>query len=140
MVTLSAPPLREHREDIPVLIGHFLEKHRSDTQSIDTISQETLDILMNYSFPGNVRELENISQRALALARGTVFSPDLLPEEIRNIARNKPLRTLEEVERDHIGKVMLATNGNKTQAAKILGIDRVSLWRKMKRLGLDKEN
>ena len=140
VVTLSAPPLREHREDIPVLIGHFLEKHRSDTQSIDTISQETLDILMNYSFPGNVRELENISQRALALARGTVFSPDLLPEEIRNIARNKPLRTLEEVERDHIGKVMLATNGNKTQAAKILGIDRVSLWRKMKRLGLDKEN
>ncbi|WP_320173378.1 sigma-54 dependent transcriptional regulator [Maridesulfovibrio sp.] len=140
VVTLSAPPLREHREDIPVLIGHFLEKHRTETQSIDTISQETLDILMNYSFPGNVRELENISQRALALARGTVFSPDLLPEEIRNIDRSKPLRTLEEVERDHIGKVMLATNGNKTQAAKILGIDRVSLWRKMKRLGLEKEN
>lgn len=140
VVTLSAPPLREHREDIPVLIGHFLEKHRTETQSIDSISQETLDILMNYSFPGNVRELENISQRALALARGTVFSPDLLPEEIRNIDRNKPLRTLEEVERDHIEKVMLATNGNKTQAAKILGIDRVSLWRKMKRLGLDKED
>ena len=140
VVTLSAPPLREHREDIPVLIGHFLEKHRTETQSIDTISQETLDILMNYSFPGNVRELENISQRALALARGTVFSPDLLPEEIRNIDRNKPLRTLEEVERDHIEKVMLATNGNKTQAAKILGIDRVSLWRKVKRLGLAKED
>ncbi|MFW5501410.1 MULTISPECIES: sigma-54-dependent transcriptional regulator [unclassified Maridesulfovibrio] len=140
VVTLSAPPLREHREDIPVLIGHFLEKHRTETQSIDTISQETLDILMNYAFPGNVRELENISQRALALARGTVFSPDLLPEEIRNIDRNKPLRTLEEVERDHIEKVMLATNGNKTQAAKILGIDRVSLWRKMKRLGLEKDN
>nr|WP_041722056.1 sigma-54 dependent transcriptional regulator [Maridesulfovibrio salexigens] len=140
VVTLSAPPLRDHREDIPVLIGHFLEKHRTETQSIDTISQETLDILMNYSFPGNVRELENISQRALALARGTVFSPDLLPEEIRNIDRNKPLRTLEEVERDHIEKVMLATNGNKTQAAKILGIDRVSLWRKMKRLGLEKDN
>ncbi|WP_419781189.1 sigma-54-dependent transcriptional regulator [Maridesulfovibrio sp.] len=140
VVTLSAPPLREHREDIPVLIGHFLEKHRTETQSIDSISQETLDILMNYSFPGNVRELENISQRALALARGTVFSPDLLPEEIRNIDRNKPLRTLEEVERDHIEKVVLATNGNKTQASKILGIDRVSLWRKMKRLDLDKSN
>ncbi|WP_421899489.1 sigma-54-dependent transcriptional regulator [Maridesulfovibrio sp.] len=138
VVTLSAPPLREHREDIPVLIGHFLEKHRTETQSIETISQETLDILMNYSFPGNVRELENISQRALALARGTIFSPDLLPEEIRNIDRSKPLRTLEEVERDHIEKVMLATNGNKTQAAKILGIDRVSLWRKIKRHGLEK--
>ncbi|WP_432734873.1 sigma-54-dependent transcriptional regulator [Maridesulfovibrio sp. FT414] len=139
VVTLTAPPLREHREDIPVLIGHFLEKHRTEIQSIDTISQETLDILMNYSFPGNVRELENISQRALALARGTVFTPDLLPGEIRNIVRGKPLLTLEEVERNHIEKVMLATNNNKTQAAKILGIDRVSLWRKMKRLGLEKD-
>ncbi|WP_320171164.1 sigma-54 dependent transcriptional regulator [Maridesulfovibrio sp.] len=140
VVTLSAPPLREHREDIPVLIGHFLEKHRTETQTIDTISQETLDILMNYSFPGNVRELENISQRALALTRGTVFTPDLLPREIRNIAREKPLRTLEEVERHHIEKVLMATNRNKTQAAKILGIDRVSLWRKMKRLGLERES
>ncbi|XPV75796.1 MAG: sigma-54-dependent transcriptional regulator [Desulfovibrio sp.] len=139
VVTLSAPPLREHREDIPVLMGHFLEKHRTETQSIDTISPETLDILMSYSFPGNVRELENITQRALALARGTVFSPDLLPEEVHNTIRNKPLRTLEEVESDHIEKVMRTTGGNKTQSAKILGIDRVSLWRKLKRLGLDKE-
>ncbi|WP_319762592.1 sigma-54 dependent transcriptional regulator [Maridesulfovibrio sp.] len=140
VVTLSAPPLREHREDIPVLMGHFLEKHRTETQNIDTISQETLDILMNYSFPGNVRELENISQRALALARGTIFTPDLLPEEIRNIDRGAPMQTLEEVEINHIQKVMLATNGNKTQAAKILGIDRVSLWRKMKKLGLEKDS
>lgn len=140
VVTLYSPPLREHREDIPVLLGHFLEKHRTETQSIDTISQETLDILMNYPFPGNVRELENIAQRALALARGTFFTPDLLPEEISSIDRGAPLQTLEEVERCHIQKVMLATNGNKTQAAKILGIDRVSLWRKMKKLGFEKDS
>ncbi|WP_084154038.1 sigma-54-dependent transcriptional regulator [Maridesulfovibrio frigidus] len=139
VVTLSSPPLREHREDIPVLIGHFLEKHRTPVQAINTISQETLDTLMNYPFPGNVRELENIAQRALALSKGTVFTPDLLPREIRDIPHDNPLQTLEEVESHHIEKVLLATDGNKTQAAKILGIDRVSLWRKMKRLGLEKE-
>ncbi len=139
VVTLLSPPLREHREDIPVLIGHFLEKHRTPVQAINTISQETLDTLMNYPFPGNVRELENIAQRALALSKGTVFTPDLLPREIRDIPHDNPLQTLEEVESHHIEKVLLATGGNKTQAAKILGIDRVSLWRKMKRLGLEKD-
>ncbi|MBI9112517.1 sigma-54 dependent transcriptional regulator [Maridesulfovibrio ferrireducens] len=137
VVTLSAPPLREHREDIPVLVGHFLEQHRSPEQTITTISQETLDILMNHSFPGNVRELENIAQRALALAKGTVFTPDLLPYDVRNTPIENPLQTLEEMEHRHIEKVMLATGGNKTQAAKILGIDRVSLWRKIKRYDLD---
>ncbi|SDL38059.1 DNA-binding transcriptional response regulator, NtrC family, contains REC, AAA-type ATPase, and a Fis-type DNA-binding domains [Maridesulfovibrio ferrireducens] len=137
VVTLSAPPLREHREDIPVLVGHFLEQHRSPEQTITTISQETLDILINHSFPGNVRELENIAQRALALAKGTVFTPDLLPYDVRNTPIENPLQTLEEMEHRHIEKVMLATGGNKTQAAKILGIDRVSLWRKIKRYNLD---
>jgi len=137
VVTLSAPPLREHRDDIPVLIGHFLEKHRTQDHSLTTISQETLDILMTYYFPGNARELENIVQRALALARGSVFSPDLLPDEVRNAPREKPLKTLEEVERLHIEKVLRATGGNKTQAALILGIDRVSLWRKLKRHSME---
>ena len=137
VVTLSAPPLREHREDIPVLIGHFLEKHRTQAHAITTISQETLDILMNYYFPGNVRELENIVQRALALARGSAFTPDLLPDEIRKAPREAPLQTLEEVERQQIAKVLRATDGNRTQAAIILGIDRVSLWRKLKRHSME---
>ncbi|MCJ2163515.1 MULTISPECIES: sigma-54 dependent transcriptional regulator [unclassified Pseudodesulfovibrio] len=137
VVTLSAPPLREHREDIPVLVGHFLEKHRTSDHALASISQEALDILMNYYFPGNVRELENIVQRALALARGSVFTPDLLPDEVRMAPREKPLQTLEEVERRHIEKVLRATGGNKTQAAIILGIDRVSLWRKLKRHSME---
>ncbi len=140
VVTLSAPPLRKHREDIPVLVGHFLEQHRTPEQTITSISQETLDILMNHDFPGNVRELENIAQRALALAKGTVFTPDLLPYDVRNIPVENPLQTLEEMEHRHIEKVMLATGGNKTQAAKILGIDRVSLWRKMKRHNMVNED
>ncbi|MEF2229603.1 MAG: sigma-54 dependent transcriptional regulator [Pseudodesulfovibrio sp.] len=137
VVTLHAPPLREHREDIPILIGHFLEKHRQPGQAITSIDQDTLDVLMHYPFPGNVRELENIVQRALALAQGTVFTADLLPPEISDNQIEAPLPTLENMEKMHIRKVLAASGGNKTQAARILGIDRVSLWRKIKRYGLE---
>jgi DNA-binding NtrC family response regulator len=137
VVTLHAPPLREHREDIPVLVGHFLEKHRSSDRALSTIAQETLDALMAYAFPGNVRELENIVQRALVLARGNAFTPDLLPDEVLAAPRQDTLPSLEDVERDHIAKVLRASGGNKTQAARVLGIDRVSLWRKLKRHGME---
>ncbi|WP_419787625.1 sigma-54-dependent transcriptional regulator [Pseudodesulfovibrio sp.] len=137
VVTLHAPPLREHREDIPILIGHFLEKHRQPGQTITSIAQETLDILMHYPFPGNARELENIVERALALGQGTVFTKDLLPIEISEDQTEDPLPTLENLEKAHIRKVLAASSGNKTQAARILGIDRVSLWRKIKRYGLE---
>jgi DNA-binding NtrC family response regulator len=137
VVTLQAPPLREHREDIPILIGHFLEKHRQPGQTVTSIAQDTLDLLMRYPFPGNVRELENLVQRALALGQGPSFTPDLLPAEIAEARSEAPLYTLEEVEKAHIRKVLAASGGNKTQAARLLGIDRVSLWRKIKRLELE---
>ncbi|WP_207260500.1 sigma-54 dependent transcriptional regulator [Desulfovibrio sp. Huiquan2017] len=137
VVTLHAPPLREHREDIPILIGHFLEKHRQPGQTINAIDQDTLDILMSYPFPGNVRELENIVQRALALGQGTTFTPELLPVEIAQTETKAPLPTLEDMEKAYIRKVLASSAGNKTQAARILGIDRVSLWRKIKRYHLE---
>ncbi|EGB14386.1 two component, sigma54 specific, transcriptional regulator, Fis family [Pseudodesulfovibrio mercurii] len=137
VVTLHAPPLREHREDIPILIGHFLEKHRQPGQTINAIDQDTLDILMSYPFPGNVRELENIVQRALALGQGTTFTPELLPAEIAATETKAPLPTLEDMEKSYIKKVLASSAGNKTQAARILGIDRVSLWRKIKRYHLE---
>ncbi|MEZ7195143.1 MULTISPECIES: sigma-54-dependent transcriptional regulator [Pseudodesulfovibrio] len=137
VVTLHAPPLREHREDIPILIGHFLEKHRQPGQTINSIDQDTLDILMSYPFPGNVRELENIVQRALALGQGTTFTPELLPAEIAETETKAPLPTLEDMEKSYIRKVLASSAGNKTQAARILGIDRVSLWRKIKRYHLE---
>ncbi|MGE4291996.1 MAG: sigma-54-dependent transcriptional regulator [Desulfovibrio sp.] len=137
VVTLEAPPLREHREDIPVLVGHFLEKHRTSERTITTIDPEALEMLVNYPFPGNVRELENIVQRALALARGEALTPDLLPPEVRSCPDQEALLTLEQTERRQIERVLRAAGGNKTQAARILGIDRVSLWRKLKRHGLE---
>ncbi|HKI80407.1 MAG TPA: sigma-54 dependent transcriptional regulator [Pseudodesulfovibrio sp.] len=137
VVTLHAPPLREHREDIPILIGHFLEKHRQPGQTINSIDQDTLDTLMSYPFPGNVRELENIVQRALALGQGTTFTPELLPAEIAETETKAPLATLEDMEKSYIRKVLASSAGNKTQAARILGIDRVSLWRKIKRYHLE---
>ncbi len=137
VVTLQAPPLREHREDVPILIGHFLEKHRQPGQTIASIAQDTLDLLMRYPFPGNVRELENIVQRALALGQGATFTPDLLPSDVYDAQTDAPLATLEDVEKAHIRKVLAASGENKTQAARILGIDRVSLWRKIKRYHLE---
>lgn len=137
VVTLNAPPLREHREDIPILVGHFLEKHRQPGQTITSIAQDTLDVLMAYAFPGNVRELENIVQRALALGQGPSFTPELLPAEIGKAATDAPPMSLEDMEKAHIRKVLAASGGNKTQAARVLGIDRVSLWRKIKRYHLE---
>lgn len=137
VVTLNVPPLRTLKEDIPVLVGHFLEQYRTKEFSINSISQETLDILMQYSFPGNVRELENIVQRALALAGGTEFIPDLLPEDVYRSISRKPLMTLEELEKDHIRKVLSSMSGNKTKTAEVLGIDRVSLWRKLKKYQIE---
>jgi DNA-binding NtrC family response regulator len=137
VVTLYAPPLREHREDIPLLVGHFLEKHRQPGQTVKTIAQETLDILTSYPFPGNVRELENVVQRALALGQGAVFTPELLPDEIAETEVKAPLPTLEDMEKACIKKALAASAGNKTQAARVLGIDRVSLWRKIKRFRLE---
>ena len=106
VVTLQAPALREHREDIPILIGHFLEKHRQPGQTVTSIAQDTLNVLMRYPFPGNVRELENIVQRALALGQGTSFTPDLLPTDICDAGTEAPLPTLEDLEKDHIRKVL----------------------------------
>lgn len=137
VVTLQAPPLREHLEDIPALAGHFLEKHRQPGQTITSIAQETLDILMRYAFPGNVRELENIVQRALALGRGTSFTPDLLPVDMNTARDEAPLPTLEQLVKSHIHKALAASGGSKKKAAHILGIDRVSLWRKIKKYNLE---
>lgn len=138
VITLQLPSLAERRGDIPLLIRHFLAKHSPSGRPLLKISDEVMETLMGYSFPGNVRELENIVERAVALCEGSVFEMRHLPPDIVGgglLQRTEPQAwmTLEENEKRYIYSVLEEVGGNKTRAAEILGIDRVSLWRKLKR-------
>ncbi len=140
VVALHLPPLAERRQDIPLLCQHFLAKHSARMgKTVTHLSRETLSALMNYGFPGNVRELENLLARGVAVTDGPVLELAHLPEEIAHPERpafDKPegrIPTLEEQEVAYIRWVLAEAKGNQTLAAQMLGIDRVSLWRKLKR-------
>lgn len=144
VVSLRLPPLSSRKADIPLLIQHFLEKHsKMMSRSIPTVSKEVYDILKDYDFPGNIRELENIIERGIALAEDSFIGAEHLPDDIRDFKitafrkRDGKFPTLEEQEIDYIGKILKESGGNKTLASETLGIDRVSLWRKIKRYGLE---
>ncbi len=143
VVTLQLPPLRDRREDIPLFCHHFLDRAGEKYGVTATrLTEAALERLMRYDFPGNVRELKNMLERAAILAESDVIDVGELPARIRGarsvryptIAEGEELPTLAELEAAHIEQVLEKTAGNKSQAAKILGIDRASLWRKMKRL------
>ncbi|MCA1988350.1 MAG: sigma-54 dependent transcriptional regulator [Desulfarculus sp.] len=144
VVTLKVPPLREHKADIPLLAHHFLakyaERHAKPVKGIDA---EMMAALKAYDYPGNVRELENLIERAVTLSAGEVLGSRDLPDEVLAVGDQPPalteggLTTLEEREKEYILWVLQKMGGNKSQAAEILGIDRVSLWRKLKRYGVE---
>ncbi len=143
VITLRLPALAERREDIPLLARHFLLKYSELLdREVRELAPETLDILLSYPFPGNIRELENLMERAVVLAEGDRVEPRHLPPDLQpdspglGASRHGGMATLEENERQHILWVLEQTEGNKTRAAEILGIDRASLWRKLKRAGL----
>lgn len=143
VISLHIPPLTERKDDIPLLAYHFLNQYaRAQGKQIDGFSNEALETLTNYQFPGNVRELENIIERAVALCNGQSISPKHLPQELESFSfkvyrhPGRRIPTLEENEREYIKWVLKNVNGNKSAAAETLGIDRVSLWRKLKRWGL----
>ncbi|MEW6513080.1 MAG: sigma-54 dependent transcriptional regulator [Pseudomonadota bacterium] len=146
VVNLHIPPLSRRREDIPLLAYHFLGKCAARmNKPVNDISAEAISILKAYDFPGNVRELENIIERGVAIATGNTIESAHLPDDLRELSirtfRKKEgrLPSLEEQERDYIRWVLQEAGGNQTLAAQILGIDRVSLWRKLKRYELEKE-
>ncbi len=112
------------------------------SRPVPSLSKEVVAILKDYDFPGNIRELENIVERGIALA-DDLITPEHLPDDLRQLKINTfrkkdgKLPTLEEQEVEYIKRVLLETGGNKSSAAETLGIDRVSLWRKIKRYGLE---
>jgi DNA-binding NtrC family response regulator len=144
VIALRLPPLTERIDDIPLLVNHFLaQKSLAMKKAVTAIEPEAMDLLCRYSWPGNVRELENIMERAVALENGPLIRVADLPEYIHNLTietyRHTPseIPSLEDQERRYIRWVLEKSDGNKTKAARIMGIDRVSLWRKLKRYGID---
>jgi len=141
VVTLRLPRLCERKDDIPMLVSHFIEKYsRPFDKKIKRISSDALEILMHYNYPGNIRELENIIQRSVALAESEVIRLNDLPRDLQKLEFNtfegEGLQALEEVEKHHIAKVLDKTGYNKNLSSKILNLPRTTLWRKMKKYGL----
>ncbi len=146
VVSLRIPPLAERKEDIALLSYYFLKKYATLMKKpVVEISEEVISLLMSYDFPGNVRELENIIERGVALSNDKTVEMAHLPEDLKELNiktfRKKEGRipSLEEQELAYIKWVLNESAGNKTLAAQILGIDRVSLWRKLKKYGLESE-
>jgi DNA-binding NtrC family response regulator len=146
VVSLHIPPLSERKDDIPFLSYYFLKKYAIlMKKDVTEISQDVIALLMNYDFPGNVRELENIIERGVALASGNTIEVAYLPEDLKELSirtfrkKEGKFPSLEEQEEAYIKWVLEEVGDNKTLAAQILGIDRVSLWRKLKKYGLEKE-
>ena len=145
VVTLTLPPLRERRDDIP-LLAYYLLRMFSTVMSRDVteITPEAMQRLVDYDYPGNIRELSNFIERGVALTQDSTLDIQHLPQSLGSLTVRiyKPEMaatpsTLEEQESEHILHVLKMVDGNRTQAAKMLGIDRVSLWRKLKKLGID---
>jgi DNA-binding NtrC family response regulator len=143
VIQLHLPPLRERREDIPLLVRHFLQRKPGSGES-RTVSEEAMDILTAYHWPGNVRELENALERAAVVSSGSVVGPDALPDRVREAPPPRlgandlpPNPTMEVVERAYILWVLQSEGGNKTRAADVLGIDPSTLYRKLNRYGIE---
>jgi transcriptional regulator with PAS, ATPase and Fis domain len=147
VVTISLPPLRERKEDIPLLVEHFLKKYnRENKKNVTSLSKEARDLLLRYDYPGNVRELENIVERAVVLCRGEALTTQDLPINLREgkaeatLERDRGGRslpdTLDEIESQLIRKALESSGGVQTKAAEELGISERVLRYKMKKYGI----
>jgi DNA-binding NtrC family response regulator len=145
VISLHLPPLRQRREDIPLLAEHFLQRTAGlRNEPAKRLTDEALEVLTEYQWPGNVRELENALERAVILTTGLDIDVALLPERVTQrkaepliSARTPPNPTLEAVERAYIMWVLQSEGGNKSRAAEALGIDPSTLYRKLTRYGVE---
>ncbi len=140
VVSILAPLLRERKEDIPLLAQHFLTRYATlRGKKIKSISPQVMDQLCRYSWPGNIRELENVMERAIILSSGEIILLSDLPPHLRSAFPREELSpsSLKEAERKLILDALRATGGNQSRAAQLLGIHRTSLWRKLKTYDLE---
>jgi PAS domain S-box-containing protein len=144
VLSIKLPPLRERRGDIPLLCSHFIGIYNIRYEKeVKEISKDALDLLLAYDFPGNIRELENIIEHAFVFCKGAALLVEHLPEEFRHASpEGNDLSALggiadfEKLEKMYLQNILKETGNNKLQAAKRLGIDRSTLFRKMKKLGI----
>ncbi len=151
VVTIRLPPLRDRKEDVPLLVEHFVKKHQHINPRITAISPEGLTALAHYDYPGNVRELENIIERAMILENGEQLTPASLlmdPDQMPSPEAVLPSGPesgenpdgrfqLKWAEKEYILRVLQLCNGKKMETARLLGINKTTLWRKMKKYGID---
>jgi DNA-binding NtrC family response regulator len=144
VITLRVPPLRERKEDISLLATHFVKRFARDTnRDVDSIDGEAMTILTHYEWPGNIRELENVVERAVVTSRKRVITADafayLSPEVVCVPASSGP-RSLQEAEESHIRHILEKEDWNISRAAKVLQVDRTTLHKKIKKYGLQQAN
>jgi DNA-binding NtrC family response regulator len=139
-VTLAVPPLRDRRDDIPLLVDHFLQAYAArGTRRVTGLSREALRAMEAYDWPGNVRELQHAIERACALGRGEEIDVEDLPPDLLRRKREAgpgPSRSIDEMEREAVESLLREHEGDTARAADLLGIDRSTLYRKVKRWGL----
>jgi len=149
VIEMRLPPLRERREDIPLLVDAFLKKFgQARGKDVKGVSESTLALLIDYAWPGNVRELENVIERAVTLSRGDKILPDDLPATIQGSRGDRrvldeaaeKMHPLHEIEKEYIKKILEKMGGNKYQAAQVLGIDRKTLYRKLGEMDESEKN
>ena len=144
VIVINIPSLRERPEDIVALVAHFLRKHGSRLGRERIVSPEALEALRRYTWPGNVRELENAIERAIVLSHEPVIGPSDLPDKIRSRPPRtevvSSMRSIAELEQEHILRTLREVKGNKAAAARILGFDRKTLYRKLEQYGFKEES
>jgi len=148
IIAIEIPPLRNRKVDIPLLAQEFVAKHsKRVSKKVDGVSDKAMSILMNYNWPGNIRELENVIERAVILTKGPIILPEDFPEILTAHKGNSDLKedsqklkdALKDPEKDLISKALDSVEWNRNEAAKVLGINRTTLYKKMLRYGLLKQ-
>jgi DNA-binding NtrC family response regulator len=142
VIPISVPPLRERRDDIPLLTDHFISKYNTERKSVRGVTPSALENLSRYHWSGNVRELENVVQQSIALGSSEWIRPIDLPESIRLSEKNfqassKGVKPIKDLEREAIIEALELSAGNRVHAAKLLGIGKTTLYEKIKRYGIE---